>query len=188
MAAFFLFAKKNMDYDELRKTLDWLQTLKFNVGWPDGNKTADTAYENLQRKKRTGKNQPSLKKPVSLALIGRTLNYGREPGVTAEGVRYGRIPARPFMKVAVDIAAKKFPRILKKYVPMLTSGMMTRETFKTYVGQRLRDCVVEAMRKSEAYTPLAPSTVKRRRNRSNVPLIDTGTLLSSVSFEVIEGV
>lgn len=177
-----------MEYSKLKETLDWLQTLKFNVGWVDGNKTADQAYQNLRRKKKTGKNQPSLKKPVSLALIARTLNYGREPGVTAEGVRYGRIPARPFIKVAVDIAAKKFPRILKKYMPMLMSGILTREAFKTYVGQRLRDCVVDAMKKSEAYTPLAPSTINRRRNRSNVPLIDTGTLLSSVSFEVIEGV
>lgn len=177
-----------MEYSKLKETLDWLQSLKFNVGWVDGNKTADQAYQNLRRKKKTGKNQPSLKKPVSLALIGRTLNYGREPGVTAEGVRYGRIPARPFMKVAVDIAAKKFPRILKKYVPMLTSGIMTREEFKTYVGERLRDCVVEAMRKSEAYTPLAPSTIKARRKHSSVPLIDTGTLIKSVSFEVIEGV
>lgn len=177
-----------MEYSKLKETLDWLQTLKFNVGWVDGNKTADQAYQNLRRKKKTGKNQPSLKKPVSLALIARTLNYGREPGVTAEGVRYGRIPARPFMKVAVDIAAKKFPRILKKYMPMLMSGILTRESFKTYVGKRLRDCVVKAMRKSEAYTPLAHSTIERRRNRSNVPLIDTGTLLSSVSFEVIEGV
>lgn len=73
-------------------------------------------------------------------------------------------------------------------MPMLMSGILTRESFKTYVGQRLRDCVVDAMRKSEAYTPLAHSTIKRRRNRSDVPLIDTGTLLSSISFEVIEGV
>lgn len=176
-----------MEYSKLKETLYWLQTLKFNVGWVDGNKTADQAYQQLRRKK-TGKNQPSLKKPVSLALIGRTLNYGREPGITAEGVKYGRIPARPFMKVAVEIAAKKFPRILQRYVPMLTSGMMTRESFKTYVGERLRDCVVEAMRKSEAYTPLAQSTIRQRRKHSNVPLIDTGELLNSVSFEVIEGV
>lgn len=177
-----------MEYSKLKETLDWLQTLKFNVGWVDGNKTADQAYQNLRRKKKTGKNQPSLKKPVSLALIGRTLNYGREPGVTAEGVRYGRIPARPFMNVAAEIAAKKFPRILQRSVPMLTSGMMTRESFKTYVGERLRDCVVGAMRKSEAYTPLAPSTIKARRKYSSVPLIDTGTLINSVSFEVKEGV
>ena len=177
-----------MEYSKLKETLDWLQTLKFNVGWVDGNKTAEQAYQNLRRKKKTGKNQPSLKKSVSLALIGRTLNYGREPGVTAEGVRYGRIPARPFMKVAVDIAAKRFPKILQRSVPMLMSGMMTRESFKTYVGQRLRDCVVDAMKKSEAYTPLAPSTIKARRKHSDVPLIDTGTLLSSVSFEVTEGV
>lgn len=177
-----------MEYSKLKETLDWLQTLKFNVGWVDGNKTADQAYQNLRRKKKTGKNQPSLKKPVSLALKARTLNYGREPGVTAEGVRYGRIPARPFMKVAVDIAAKRFPKILQRYVPMLTSGMMTRESFKTYVAERLRECVIDAMRKSEAYTPLAQSTIRQRRKHSNVPLIDTGELLNSVSFEVIEGV
>lgn len=177
-----------MEYSKLKETLDWLQTLKFNVGWPDGNKTADQAFQNLRRKKKTGKNQPSLKKPVSLALIARTLNYGREPGVTAEGVKYGRIPARPFMKVAVEIATKLFPKIMQRSVPMLMSGMMTRESFKTYVGQRLRDCVVEAMRKSEAYTPLAQSTIRHRRKHSNVPLIDTGELLNSVSFEVKEGV
>lgn len=177
-----------MEYSKIKETLEWLQTLKFNVGWPDGNNTAVKAHQNLRRKKKTGKNQPSLKKPVSLALIARTLNYGREPGVTAEGVKYGRIPARPFMKVAVEIAAKIFPKILQRSVPMLMSGMMTRESFKTYIGQRLRDCVVDAMRKSEAYTPLAQSTIKQRRKHSNVPLIDTGELLNSVSFEVKEGV
>lgn len=176
-----------MEYSTLKGTIDWLQTLRFNVGWVDGNKTADQAYQNLRMKKKTCKNQPSLKKPVSLALIGRTLNYGREPGVTAEGVRYGRIPARPFMKVAVENAAKIFPKILQRSVPMLMSGMMTRESFKTYVGQRLRDCVVDAMRTSEAYTPLAQSTIRQRRKHSNVPLIDTGELLNSVSFEVKEG-
>lgn len=156
---------------------------KLLIGWPDGNKTAIYATENRDYRKRTGNRTPSIKKPVSLALIGRTLNYGREPGVTLEGHAYGPIPARPFMALATENLKKKMPRILKKWLPLLLSGRVTYAQFMAYMGQRGVDELKAAMREGQ-WAPLSARTLSNRRHGGDVPLIDTGKLINSISFEI----
>lgn len=151
------------------------------VGWIDGNGTAQTAYAHLQAKAATGDDQPALGKPVSVALIARTLNFGREPGVTAEGRRYGRIPARPFMTFAAEIWEKEFPKILKRYIPEVLSGRMTADGLFTVIGERARNAVQKAIREGK-YAPLSPKTIAAKG--SSVPLIDTGRMVDSVTFEI----
>lgn len=156
---------------------------KLLVGWPDGNKTAFYATENREYRKKTGNRTPSIKKPVSLALIARTLNYGREPGVTLEGHAYGPIPARPFMNLAAEKLKKDMPKLLKKHLPALFSGRMTYDQFMAYLGQRALDELKKSMREGN-WKPLSPVTLQRRRHGGDTPLIDTGTLINSASFEI----
>lgn len=151
------------------------------VGWIDGNGTAQTAYAHLQAKAATGDDQPALGKPVSVALIARTLNFGREPGVTAEGRRYGRIPPRPFMTFAAEIWEREFPKILKRYIPAVLSGGMTVDALLNVIGERARNAVQKAIREGK-YAPLSPKTIAAKG--SSVPLIDTGRMVDSVTFEI----
>lgn len=165
----------------IREIEDALASSTVAVGWIDGNGTAQVAYAHLQSKKETGLDQPSVGAPVSLALIARTLNYGREEGTTAGGVHYPRIPARPFMTFAAEIWDRESPKILKAYFPKVLSGRMSVDMLLKYVGERAREAVQKAIREGE-YAPLAASTVARKG--SSVPLIDTGRLVNSVTFEI----
>lgn len=154
------------------------------IGWPDGNKTAVYADENRRFREKTGKRTPSIKKPVSLALIARTLNYGRKEGTTLEGVHYPEIPPRPFMNLATENFNKKLPAILRQRLPALLSGKMSGRSFMVLLGQRAADEIKAAMLEGN-WEPLAESTKKRRRHGGAKPLIDTGTLKDSVSFELM---
>lgn len=154
------------------------------VGWPDGNKTAVYADRARKYRKRTGNKTPSIKKPVSLALIARTLNYGREAGQTLEGRNYCAIPPRPFMDLAVENLNKALPAILRQDLPRLLSGKMTGRAFMVKIGQRAVDEVKTAMHDGD-WQELSEVTKKLRRHGGYQPLIDTGTLKNSVSFELL---
>lgn len=165
----------------MKETLRRLERLEISVGWIDGNGSASVALGNLLFRRATGKATPASRLPATQALIARTLNYGRESGVTAEGRRYPAIPARPFMSVAREIFARKFQKIRAKLLPRVLSGKMTVEAFAEQVAIRMKDAVVEAIR-TGTYAPLSPATVARKG--SAVPLIDTGATVNSVTFEV----
>ncbi|MBP5447563.1 MAG: hypothetical protein J6X95_05615, partial [Treponema sp.] len=72
------------------------------IGWIDGNGSGEKANENRLFREATGQPTNALGVPYSLAGIARTLNFGREAGVTAEGRKYTAIPARPFITFAMD--------------------------------------------------------------------------------------
>lgn len=179
-----------MSFEDLMakfKVLEELANKQVRVGWIDGNGTARKAYDNMVSRKKTGNPTPSLKAPVSNALIARTLNYGREAGVTAEGRHYPEIPARPFMTVANEGFEKIKDRILKRYVPMVISGKMTVDQLANEFGKWYMDEVTKAIRDSSKYQVLSEKTLEARRHHgrpSSVPLIDTHQLIDSVSFEV----
>lgn len=168
---------------KVKNPLSFLEKSEVVAGWVDGNLTADEAYAHLLAKKATGQNQPSIKRPVTLALIARTLNYGREPGETLEGRKYGRIPARPFMDLAMENFRKKLPKILKYNLPKVLNKKMTQKALLTQIGERMAGEIKEAMTNGD-WQPLAPATLRARRHGGDKPLIDTGTLRSSVSFEI----
>lgn len=175
-----------------KNPLGWLKKCSVAVGWVDGNKTAEEAYQHLLEKKATGEDQPSLKRPVSLALIARTLNYGREPGTTAEGVHYGRIPARPFMAIAeAKFKGETLPKICRAYLADVVNGKMSQDQFLEMVGSYAVGAVREAMSDKEYWISqglgLAESTLANRRHGGDQPLVDTGTLRASVSFQVDVG-
>lgn len=169
---------------KIRELDEALSSSTVVVGWIDGNGTAQTAHANLMAKKSTGEDQPGIGKPASIALIARTLNYGRQKGITAEGKKYPAIPARPFMTFAQEIFNKVFPKVMSKYIPMYLSGAIGIEGIFTVIGERAKNSVQEAIRKGD-YIPLSPSTIKAKK--SSTPLIDTGKMVESVTFEVRRG-
>ena len=178
------------DFEGLRKRFDALKKLNEKTilsGWIDGNGTARKAKENLDYRKKTGQLTPALREPASNSLIARTLNYGRKEGTTLEGVHYPEIPARPFLRFAMERFRTIMPKLERKYLPQIINGEMTVQTMCEELGMRLKDCITLAMRDSEKYEPLHDATVQARIRQgrpSATPLIDTHQLIDSVTFEV----
>lgn len=166
------------------KILKELETVRIVAGWIDANGSARTAFANLRLREATGNPTPAIRDPATQALIARTLNYGRLAGVTAEGRKYPAIPARPFMEVAKEKFSAVYPKLAKKYLPQVLAGAISVEAFAKLVAVRVKDSIIEAMRDSGRYQPLSPATLKARRHGGSTPLIDTGSLINSVSFEV----
>lgn len=160
------------------------------AGWVDGNGSADAAFHDMLLRKATGELSPSLKVPPSYALIARTLCYGREPGQTLEGKKFGAIPPRNFFKVAMDLFEQKKAPFLKFHMTRVLRGQESVETFYKALGDQLQNCITEAMRDSDKYQALSPATLRARRkrkvqpNESAIPLIDTGRLINSLSMEI----
>lgn len=169
---------------KIRELNDALSSSVIVVGWIDGNGTAQKAYANLMRKKKTGKNQKALRLPASIALVARTLNYGREKGTTAEGWSYPAIPARPFMKFAAEIWEREFPKVLGRMMPSYLRGVMSIDGVLKTLGERAKNAVQKAIRECD-YAPLSPRTIKAKG--SSTPLIDTGLMVNSVTFEIRNG-
>lgn len=159
------------------------------AGWIDENGSADAAFADMLVRKYTGETTDALTVPASDALIARTLNYGREPGVTSSGRHYPRIPPRPFMKIALERFEPRKKVLIKRHIPQVLRGEITTEHFYKIIGEQLMSCIQDAMRDSDKYEPLSEATKQSRRHRSipndsAIPLIDTGHLVNSVTFEI----
>lgn len=151
------------------------------VGWMDENGALQTARSNLEYREMTGKKTSASGKEASRALIAATLNYGRQAGTTLEGRSYPAIPARPFMKFAQEIFKRVFPKELRRIMPLYLSGVVTIDAVMKSIGERAKNSVQEAIRTGD-YVPLSGKTIKAKG--SSTPLIDTGKMVESVSFEI----
>lgn len=177
-------------FEDLKKRFDTLKALnerKVIAGWLDSNGTARKAKQNLDYRKKTGKRTAALREPPSNALIARTLNYGRKAGTTLEGVHYSAIPARPFLRFAMERYRALMPKIEQKYIPLVITGKFDVDALCLELGVRLKDCITLAMRDSARYEALHEATLiarRREKNDSPTPLIDTHQLIDSVTFEV----
>ena len=154
------------------------------VGWIDGNDTLQTARSNLRYREITGRRTNALAKEPSLAMIAATLNYGRQAGETLSGHKYPEIPARPFMKFAMEIWDREFPKILGRLTPAYLRGTYSVDDVLKTLGERAKNAVQKAIREGD-YAPLSPRTVAAKG--SSTPLIDTGRMVNSVTFEIRKG-
>lgn len=169
------------------------------IGWIDGNGSGEKANENRLFREATGQPTNALGVPYSLAGIARTLNFGREAGVTAEGRKYPAIPARPFMTLAMDQIKNDLPLLLKydpkarEHIKNIMQGKGDPDALKKYLGALFVGTVKRAMRgEFGQFVPLSPKTIEQRRkphgkkaaNGNPQPLIDTGHLINSVTFEI----
>lgn len=134
-------------------------------------------------------------KAATLADIAKTLCYGREGGHTASGKEYGRIPARNFVEVLKNKHTGIIQRaVADEVIKKGADGNVDMDNIgKQAVGQLQR-----AMKDSNEYAPNAPFTMnggwmanpvnkKPFRAEPKVgerPLINHGTLIKSVDFEI----
>lgn len=93
------------------------------------------------------------------------------------------IPARPFVSTAFDENLSKYERQLARDVRKATGqgGFMTAETVANRLGLRMQSDIQRKI-VSLREPPNAPATI-RKKGSSN-PLIDTGRMRQSISFEV----
>ncbi|MBO7412837.1 MAG: hypothetical protein J6U20_04145 [Fibrobacter sp.] len=133
---------------------------------------------------------------VSLAQIAKTLCYGRECGVTKSGHKYGRIPPRDFVRVLQEKHLKTLNRLVADEV--VKNGSTVKNVDLEKIGVTAKGQLQRAMRDSNEYDKNAPITIhggwmadpKTKKpfyvepKGSERPLINTGTLIKSVDFEI----
>ena len=132
---------------------------------------------------------------ASLATIAKTLCYGREGGTTKDGREYGRIPARNFVQVLNEKHWKPLNRAVADQV--LRQGEK-EDVNMDFLGVVAKGQLQRAIKDSNEYAPNAPFTKSGGWMRNPIngtpfhaeprggerPLIDSGTLVNSVDFEI----
>lgn len=132
---------------------------------------------------------------ASLATIAKTLCYGREGGTTKDGREYGRIPARNFVQVLKEKHWKPMNRAVADQV--LRQGEK-EDVNMDFLGVIAKGQLQRAIKDSNEYAPNAPFTktggwmanpingkpFKAEPKGGERPLINTGTLVNSVDFEI----
>lgn len=91
------------------------------------------------------------------------------------------IPARPFIRGSHDKHKREAERIMAHLAGKLGSGASVAEVLNT-LGQWY-ETKVKAHANSGAFVPNAPATVARKG--SSKPLVDTGTMIGAIRYEVI---
>lgn len=109
-----------------------------------------------------------------------------EFGVPA-GPKNAEIPARPFMAKTFDKNTEQLKNRVEIEQRAIIMGKRTPQVALQLIGLFWQAEIQKQMRISSDYEELADSTVARRRNKSNKPLIDSGQLIDSISFQVIDG-
>lgn len=110
-----------------------------------------------------------------VALIAATHEFGSpERG----------IPERSFLRSGMRENQEKYVRLNKVNLVRILRGQLTSEQALGQLGEMAKGDVQQKIRSGD-FTPLKPSTVDRKG--SSKPLIDTGQMVQSVSYELGEG-
>ena len=132
---------------------------------------------------------------VAAGIFGGATN---EDGVSvAEYAAYNeygtsRIPKRPFLRTTMDKNRDKYKRLLQGALKGLASSGASEPVGMalTAVGREMETDVIEQI-KSNMPPPNAPETRARKEARPGGgyagTLFDTGTMLGSVSFQLLNG-
>lgn len=95
-------------------------------------------------------------------------------------------PARPFLRNAIE---KNQDEWIRQIARGIKAGHPVRQVLET-VRNVVRADIVNSIKSSGDYAPLAPSTVKAKerkgRAQPNSPLIDSATLIRSIQTEIRE--
>lgn len=112
-------------------------------------------------------------------LDGEIAEYA---AVNEYGYAPGNIPSRPFMRTTIDDNADAIGKMLRDRVNRsIATGRTTVDGALKVVGLKVRNLMVRTI-KSWADPPNLPSTIERKGE--NNPLVDTGAMQASVTFEV----
>lgn len=107
-----------------------------------------------------------------LAMIGAVHQFGSE----TRG-----IPARPWLDKGVEAGADRYQAIAKKSVTRVLTGKLSVPSYYRILGEAGSASVKNYIR-TATFVPLSPYTIKKKK--SSKPLIDTGQMRNSVTYEV----
>lgn len=127
------------------------------------------------------------KKRKNLVYVGFPRSVKTDEGfqmaMIAGAHEYGtkHIPERPFLKVAIVESQGDFKALNARNLKAFVNGKMSAKTALEQLGlmasARVKQKIVVG-----PFTPLSPETI--RRKGSSKPLIDTGQMRQSVTYEI----
>jgi hypothetical protein len=122
---------------------------------------------------RTGKRGRQIQQAATLAEVAAAHEFGT-----------ATIPQRSFIRATVDLKAGEIGALQEKLAAQVAEGKITPEVAMERLGAAAQGMV--QTRIAEGIGPaLAPATVARKG--SDKPLVDTGQLRSSVTYQVLQG-
>lgn len=95
----------------------------------------------------------------------------------------GHIPERSFLRVPLRANQDLWSQILRNGLPAVLRNEITSLQLMDQLGSRAAAASQEAISRG-INPPNAPSTIQRKG--SSTPLVDTGRLLQSITWEVVE--
>ena len=121
-------------------------------------------------------------------FAGRHFNAGRD-GKTRDVAFYAainelgtpKIPSRPFLRMSADDLDGKDGDEIASYGSEYLQGSGSADDVFTRIGKLCVNLIKRTINTGN-FVPNAPSTI--RRKHSDKPLIDTGTMLRSVEYEI----
>lgn len=122
---------------------------------------------------RTGKRGRQIQQAATLAEVAAAHEFGT-----------ATIPQRSFIRATVDLKAGEIGALQEKLAAQVAEGKITPEVAMERLGAAVQGMV--QTRIAEGIGPaLKPATVARKG--SDKPLVDTGQLRSSVTYQVLQG-
>lgn len=95
------------------------------------------------------------------------------------------VPRRAFLRGTYERKAKEWTAFMEKLVAGLVRGKFDVPKALQLLGLRSANDVKATIQKSIDLAPNAPATIAAKE--SSKPLVDTGRLLGSIDFAVVEG-
>ena len=92
------------------------------------------------------------------------------------------IPSRPFFRTALNNNRKYIKEQLKELLGKVATGKMTGKMALKSIGLEVQGLIQDSI-KNGNWESNAPGTI-RAKNGMGQPLIDTGSMLRAVSFEI----
>lgn len=115
-------------------------------------------------------------KKVDGVAIYMYTNYN-EYGSSSRG-----IPSRPFFRTALNNNRKYIKEQLKELLGKVATGKITGENALKSIGLEVQGLIQDSI-KNGNWESNAPSTIKAKKGKGQ-PLIETGSMLRAVSFEI----
>ena len=102
------------------------------------------------------------------------------------GAPRANVPERSFLRATADAKRLEWLALLERTLRLVTAGRLELEAALGIVGQKaVADVVARIRRGAGIPPPLQPETI--RRKGSDRPLVDTGRLVQSISYEIRKG-
>ena len=92
------------------------------------------------------------------------------------------IPARPFFRTALNKNKKYINEELKRLLGLVGTGQLTAEKALKRIGLEVQGIIQDSI-KNGNWEPNSVKTIRAKKGRGQ-PLIETGSMLRAVSFEI----